>query len=324
MHFPWENAYICTMKKSALTLCLCLCTTVLFSQDKLSRSEYIEKYKEIAIEQMIQTGIPASITMAQACLESANGNSTLAREANNHFGIKCHGWQGGGYYQDDDEKNECFRKYNTPEESFQDHSDFLRYRDRYASLFSLEPTDYKGWAFGLKRAGYATATDYAQRLIRIIEENNLAKLDTLKEEVVLPPTPVEAEVSIVLKPESAPRLYNLYLNREIHQQNGVAYVIANGYDTYASIASDYRLFKKEILRFNDLQYDRPIPAGTRIYIEKKKKGSARHLDKHVVEEGDTMYDLSQRYAVAVKYLYKYNNLKAGQEPEPGSILKLRK
>ena len=144
---------------------------------KMTRPEYIELYKDDAVRDMQKTGVPASITMSQALLESNDGNSPLAREANNHFGIKCSDWNGPSYIQDDDTKDECFRKYGSVLESYDDHSNFLKTRPRYASLFSLEITDYKGWANGLKKAGYATDPTYANRLIKIIEENQLFLLD---------------------------------------------------------------------------------------------------------------------------------------------------
>lgn len=292
---------------------------------RTSRGEYIAKFKETAIRQMIETGIPASITLAQGCLESGDGNSRLAKEGNNHFGIKCHGWEGATIYEDDDAKGECFRKYADAAESYQDHGDFLRYRSRYASLFDLDRTDYKGWAYGLKAAGYATAPDYAQRLIKIIEDNNLAQYDLLPEKVAeeIPPTPTQSSASFVLKPSSGSPLFKISLDREVREQNGVAFIVANGRDTFRSLARDYNLFRRELLNFNDLKHDCDISAGTIVYLEKKKKESARFLDKHVVEEGETMYGLSQKYAVQLKYLYKYNNLEPGQEPMPGDIISLR-
>ncbi len=297
-----------------------------FGQQRLSRSEYISRYADIAVSEMKATGIPASITLAQACLESGNGNSTLAREANNHFGIKCHGWQGASIRHTDDAPDECFRKYDDAEASFRDHSDFLRYRDRYAALFNLEPTDYKGWAYGLQKAGYATAPTYAESLIRIIEENGLSRYDTLEEEWLgeLPPTPMEAETSIILKPHQGNKLYTASLAREIHSTNGVAYIFATEGDTYRQIAREYNLFNQEILRFNDRKRDAPLHAGEVVYLEAKKNESAPHLDKHVVEEGETLRDLAQRYAVKMKKLYKYNAITPGTEPEPGTILNLRK
>jgi len=149
-----------------------------FSQKKITVEEYIDKYQDLAISEMKKHRIPASIKMAQAILESGSGNSELAVKANNHFGIKCHkGWTGKTYHKDDDEKDECFRKYKSPEDSYRDHSHFLTSRDRYKSLFDLEITDYKGWAYGLKQAGYATNPRYPELLIRIIEVNGLTRLD---------------------------------------------------------------------------------------------------------------------------------------------------
>ena len=296
------------------------------SAQKLTRSQYIERYADIAVREMQATGIPASITLAQGCLESGNGNSRLATQANNHFGIKCHGWKGKSIKHTDDAPDECFRSYATAEESFRDHSDFLRYRDRYAFLFDLEPTDYKGWAYGLQKAGYATAQTYAASLIRIIEESELYRYDQLDASALetLPPTPTEAEFSIVFKPLPGQKLYTVSLLHEIRATNGVPYIIARQGDTYAQLAREYNLFKSELLRFNDSKRNQPLQAGDIVYLAAKKKESARHLDKHVVEEGETMRGLAQRYAVKIKKLYQYNAMKPGTEPEPGAILNLRK
>ena len=307
-------------------LVLLFCATGTWAQ-KMTRAQYIEKYADIAVREMKATGIPASITLAQGCLESGNGNSTLATKGNNHFGIKCHNnWKGKTIRHDDETKNECFRSYPNADESFRDHSDFLRYRDRYAFLFDLEPTDYKGWAYGLQKAGYATAKTYATSLIQIIEENQLYRYDQLdavarKE---LPPTPMEAEKSTLFKPLPGHKLYTASLSREIRTTNGVPWIKARQGDTYASLAKEYNLFTAEILRFNDRTRKVPLHEGEVVYLEAKKRESARNLDKHVVEEGETMRDLAQRYAVKMKKLYQYNQLRAGTEPEPGTILLLHK
>ena len=161
-----------------ILLFACKSTSYLPPTTTNNRTDYIASYSEIAIREMRRTGVPASIKMAQAILESGDGNSTLARRANNHFGIKCHDWTGRRYYHDDDEINECFRRYNKPEESFHDHSDFLKGRSRYAGLFKLDPDDYRAWAKGLKEAGYATNPNYDILLIKIIEDNQLNKLDS--------------------------------------------------------------------------------------------------------------------------------------------------
>jgi LysM repeat protein len=282
------------------------------------------QYKDIAIRQMGVSGIPASIILAQACLESGDGNSTIAREGNNHFGIKCHNWKGESIRHDDDEKNECFRKYKKVEDSFKDHSDFIRYRDRYASLFNLNMKDYKSWAIGLKKAGYATNPKYAEQLINIIEEYKLYQYDVMASPTDIPPSPTEAEFSIKIQPMRGSPLYIISLTREVFEQNGVAFIIANKSDTYTSIAKEYNLFTRELLRFNDLSHDQEIYPGTTVYVEQKKKKSAKHLDKHVVEEGETMYSLSQRFGVRLKYLYKYNNLLNNEEPVAGNMINLRK
>ncbi|MBR5100940.1 MAG: glucosaminidase domain-containing protein [Bacteroidales bacterium] len=314
------------MKRILTGILLLLLAAVPAAGQKMTRSQYIEKYAETAVREMKATGIPASITLAQGCLESGNGNSTLATKANNHFGIKCHGWKGKSIKHTDDAPDECFRSYASADESFRDHSDFLRYRDRYAFLFDLEPTDYKGWAYGLQKAGYATAQTYAASLIRIIEENGLYRYDRLEvqDQQALPPTPTEAETSIQFKPLPGHKLYEASLNREIRSRNGVPYLIARKNDTWRQLAREYNLFRWELLRFNDLRHGAPLQAGETVYLEPKKKESAPYLDKHVVEEGETLHGLSQRYAVKMKKLYQYNAMKPGTEPEPGTILNLRK
>ena len=298
----------------------------LAAQERITRQEYIERYKALAIRQMVEYGIPASITLAQACLESGDGNSTLAVEGNNHFGIKCHGWQGATIHHDDDLLQECFRKYDKVEDSYRDHSEFLHYRDRYAFLFELERTDYRGWAYGLKKAGYATAPEYAQRLIAIIEQNNLSQYDGVATEdpdIEAIPTPITAEKSVRITPDKGSPLYRISLARQVYSRNGVTYILAEGYDTYESLAKEFRLFRRELLRFNDMKTEIPIVAGQVIYLEKKRTRSAKFLEMHVAEEGETMYDLSQRYAVRLRNLYMYNGMKEGEEPIPGQKIYLQ-
>lgn len=294
------------------------------------RSQYIQKWSETAIDQMIASGVPASITLAQACLESANGTSTLAIEANNHFGIKCRGWSGPTYRHDDDLKDECFRSYDRAEQSFSDHSDFLRYNDRYASLFDLLPTDYKGWAYGLKKAGYATDPNYAEKLIKIIEDYRLYEYDVLEQHrgsVSLPPSPStlertrEVEAPLHFRPSS---LGKVTIEYTFYEKHGLVYIISHGTENYASLARQFNLFKWELLRFNDEKKDHVIPAGELIYLQPKRNQSTKDLEKHVVEKGETMRGLSQRFGVKLKNLYKFNNMKAGSEPTPGTIINLRK
>lgn len=308
------------LKCTSTLLCLLLVCHIASGQ-KTSRPEYIENYKGLAIKQMQSSGIPASIIIAQACLESGDGNSILATEGKNHFGIKCHNWEGAKIYHDDDATGECFRKYNNPEESFKDHSDFLRFRDRYRFLFELDIKDYKGWAYGLKKAGYATNPNYPQMLIKIIEEYNLSQYDNLA--VNIPPSPIEIEAPKEATPIVSSELYKFTLDRELLEKNGVAYIIGSKNDTYSSLARDYKLFTGELLRFNDLKKETPIEEGTIIYVEKKKKRAEPLLEKHIADTGETMYELSQRYAIQLKYLYKLNNMNPDSEPESGQIIKLR-
>ncbi len=277
-------------------------------------------------------GIPASIILAQGCLESGNGNSRLAVNGNNHFGIKCHQWDGKTIYHDDDKKNECFRKYDSPEESFKDHSLFLSGRERYQSLFELDRTNYKAWAKGLKKAGYATNPKYAKLLIKIIEENNLDQYDKqrYKEEKRFTKdydnSYNDSQMIFINNiTESAPLLkskfYNNAFDRRLYENNGVTYLIATELDTYKSIAKEYNLFTKELYSFNDFEIEIPIEPGAIIYIQKKKKKGAEKTYK--VLEGDTMHKISQIKGIRLKELLKLNNMESGESVEIGRILILR-
>lgn len=319
------------MKSVYISICCLLLMTGLAAASGLPqtapdyRTDYILKYKDAAISQMQSSGIPASITLAQACLESGFGTSRLAREGNNHFGIKCHDYKGRKMYVDDDVKDDCFRVYDRVEDSFQDHSDFLRFRSRYAFLFDLDPTDYKGWAYGLKAAGYATDPQYAARLIDLIERYGLQQYDTVISPDELPVTPVVAKLPEQVELKESSPLYMISLQREILKRNNVMFVVANGYESFYSIAREFNLFRWEVLRFNDERKDRLLQDGEVVYIEAKKKQADKYLDKHVVEEGESMRIISQQYAVKEKYLYKYNpGIPKGSDPAPGSIINLRK
>lgn len=286
-----------------------------------TRLRYIETYKELAIKNMSSYGIPASITLAQACLESADGNSKLAKEGNNHFGIKCHNWNGDKIFHDDDKNNECFRRYSKAEDSFRDHSEFLRFRDRYKFLFDLDPRDYKGWAYGLKKAGYATNPAYPQLLITIIEEYQLYKYDLSGE--TLPPPPSELEKEREYSAPAGTNLFQISLSRKIMERNGVPYIISEVGETWESLSEDFNLFTGELQRFNDSDKGRPLVPGSVIYIEAKKNRGESLITSHVIEEGETINGLSQRYAIKERSLRKLNNLKKDEEPVPGIILKLR-
>ena len=272
---------------------------------------------------MQEYGIPASITLAQACLESGNGTGRLAREANNHFGIKCHSdWKGQTIRHTDDAKNECFRKYKNPEDSFKDHADFLRYWGRYAFLFELPPYDYKGWAQGLKKAGYATNPQYAELLIKIIEDYKLYQYDNTV--TILPESPITIERPVVIKPDVKSPLYTASLHRTIYRRNHVSCIFSQPGDTYASLAKEFRLFRRELLRFNDLKKVEPLLPGTLVYVEKKNKQSTKALPMHITESGESLRSISQRYAVRLSYICKYNKINKNEFLPEGREIILRK
>ena len=315
--------------KKALTIFLLVCTLALTASVPETRKSpqliYIERYAEIAVEEMYRSGVPASITLAQGLLESRYGQSELAVKGNNHFGIKCHNWNGAGMYYDDDRRGECFRKYASPEESYRDHSDFLRFRDRYRFLFDLEPTDYKGWAHGLKKAGYATDSKYPQKLISLIEEFELYKYDLDDgDRRQRPDSPARLE-RVERLDDSRKETFHFALSRQMYSKNGVPFVYSVEGESYASIAARYNLFHKEILRYNDLKEDVTLYPGTVVYLQKKKKQAAKGLDKHIVEEDDmSLTDIAQRYAVKLSSLLRMNGFTEDYEPKEGEVIILRK
>lgn len=286
-------------------------------KDRITHSEYIQAYKEAAIKDMYEMGVPASITLAQGILESDAGNSRLAREANNHFGIKCHtGWNGPSIIQDDDEKNECFRKYKTVKESYDDHSRFLRERPRYAFLFDYDITDYKKWAHGLKKAGYATNPKYAYLLIRIIEENNLDRFDKggyahpIAADNKKPDPSNKSEASSVS--ESA----DVKVSR-----NHVPFVYAAHGDTWYSIAVRNEMRMWQLLKYNDADESMSLVEGEIVYLKPKRgKPSARF---HIVKNNESLRTISQEYGVKLKRLIKINHLNHELALEPGQKIKLK-
>lgn len=337
------------MKRIFLLIIVLLCTVAATSETP--QKKYIEKYSELAVEEMYRSGVPASITLAQGLLESGSGLSELAVKSNNHFGIKCHNsWKGSKVYHDDDAKGECFRKYDTPEESFRDHSDFLRYRDRYKFLFDLEITDYKSWAHGLKKAGYATDPKYPAKLIRLIEDYSLYEYDREKPAVrstsksktslkhrrrdksregneivtepVIPESPSTIE-QVHRLTDSQRNVFRFSLSREMYSQNGVAFIYASQGDTYRNIAKANNLFLKELLMFNDLTQEEHLVPGTVVYLQKKKNMAPVGLDRHVVEESQTLRDIAQRFAIKLDKLCQLNGITEDHVLREGDILYLR-
>ena len=288
------------------------------SGKQYSREDYILAYKDLAVRQMKQSGVPASIILAQGMLESNNGNSTLAIEANNHFGIKCHdNWRGATIYHDDDRRNECFRKYRKPEESFIDHSDFLRDTRRYAFLFDLAPTDYKGWARGLHKAGYATNPDYANMLIKIIEDNKLYLLDRGVDIQVASHHGKKSHV------DDNSYFVDIYKQHRVSETNGVKYVVAKEGDSFESLAKELEMMRWQLFKYNDLPKDATITSGEVLYVKPKRRSASREYPTHIVDSSETLQQISQKYAVKLKMLYKRNGLKPGEEPIAGQKIYMR-
>ncbi len=291
-----------------------LLSMVLLSSGMASASQahkhYIKKYREIAMSEMRIYGIPASITLAQGMLESGLGKSYLAESANNHFGIKCHtGWEGKKVYHDDDEKGECFRSYPNAEESYRDHSLFLTGRSRYAFLFEGSPTNYKAWARGLKKAGYATNPNYPKLLISLIEAHQLDKYDL---------EALDGDTTKFSKGANVVELSPIKLS-----PNNVEYVVVKEGDTFESLAVKHDQRPNRLLAYNDLQWDSEIKPGDVIYLQPKRKKAGLRIEYHTVKAGETMHSIAQQYAIQLEALYKRNKMNVGQQPTEGRVLKLR-
>ena len=263
--------------------------------------DYIEKYKDEAVEQMQRYHIPASITLAQGLLESGAGRSELTRRSNNHFGIKCGSdWRGRKTYHDDDARGECFRVYKNARESFEDHSRFLAGKQRYASLFNLKTTDYKGWARGLKKAGYATSPTYANKLIELIELYELDRFDSGR-----------------LKGTWIANPHEPYL------ANGLLYVVARDGDTFESLSDEFDISARKLRKYNDLYKGYSLKRGDIIYLQKKNRRAHKTYKTHIVQPGESMYLISQRYGIRLDRLYKMNDKTPDYNLRTGDMLRLR-
>jgi len=293
-----------------------------FSQNKSQvYLNYIGNYAQLAVIQQKQYGIPASITLAQGLLESGAGQSYFVRNSNNHFGIKCHDWTGEKVYHDDDENGECFRKYNNVIESYRDHSLFLKNKPRYSFLFDYSSTDYEAWAHGLKKAGYATDPSYAYKLISIIENYELHKFDLQKE----PKGWVLAEKSNEKETNQYRPIGNISAegNHIVYKNNRVRFVVSEQGDTYGSIADELGISEKKIREYNEIDYNNLLKAGTQVYIQRKKSKAAKGIDFHVIKNGETMYTISQNYAIRIQKLYDLNQMSYTEAARVGKVLKLR-
>jgi LysM repeat protein len=277
------------------------------SAQELSSEDYIQKFHEIAIDEMHSYGIPASITLAQGILESGNGNSQLSKKSKNHFGIKCHkGWGGKKVYHDDDEENECFRKYKKVSDSYRDHSEFLKNRDRYSFLFDYKMTDYKSWAKGLKKAGYATNPHYADKLIELIERFDLAQYDN-------------ASKSGKRKIKKSKRKERKKIRKS---ENGLKYVLSDEGDDFDKIAREHSMWMWELLKYNDVKSNQNLSNGMVVYLEQKKSKSKTEF--HIVEKGETLYSIAQLHGVQLAKLRHKNRLDKNQDVLEGEKVFLRK
>lgn len=314
------------MKRLLLVLMTVLLSIGAAKNPKL---DYIDKYSDLAIKEMKRTGVPASITLAQGILESNAGQSVLATKGNNHFGIKCHNdWRGKTMKMDDNAPKECFRVYPNAEASFRDHSDFLRSRDRYKSLFELKQTDYKGWARGLKKAGYATDPGYADKLITLIEDYELYRFDKGVKVSVKPPLEIEEPKVVQLEPRPGMKYQEsvtFSTARKVYSQNGVPFVYAEAGETYASIAASNGLFLKELLKFNDYEQEVALEPGAMVYLARKKAQGPVGVNKYVVEkDGETLRNIAQRFGIRYAALQKLNIVLYGKTLEEGDTVILRK
>lgn len=304
----FKSIYFCYskhqyMKKSRFifSLFVILTNCGIYAQT-MTVKQYIDSFKNIAMIEMIEHKIPASITLAQGILESGSGNSRLAKQGNNHFGIKCKKeWTGCTILEDDDALQECFRCYSNPKESYRDHSIFLRNNKRYAALFLLSISDYKGWANGLLSAGYATNMKYADLLIGSIERNKLAQYD-----------------SLVLNGYN-PYNHQMPANIEV-VDNKVPYTVVQPNQSIEKIAVELDKTEKKIIKYNDLKNHQIVP-GDVIYLKPKKRKAS--VENHTVVLGDNMWLISQKYAIKLNVLYKKNKMEMGTEPKPGSVLELQ-
>ena len=301
------------MKKVCFIVFGFMVSVLVVNGQKLTQEEYIAKYKDLAVSEMYRSGIPASITLAQGLLETESGNSPLVLRSNNHFGIKCKSnWDGPSVSHDDDERDECFRAYASAEESYRDHSDFLKSNTRYSFLFNYDPTNYKDWAHGLKQAGYATNPRYPEMLIRFIETNNLQQFDTAEYLVAFStnevPTRVPADFQPVPQNEAIHSTTSspTYLSFSSHVVNGSKAVFVHEGTSLLAIATRQKVHLSKLLEMNDLKKDGLLEKAQFIFLEKKAvQGQEAY---YTAEAGETLYDIAQKKGVQLKSILDYNHL----------------
>lgn len=307
---------ISRMRHAVLTLAaMILSVTHVSAQIKWNSAyqAYVDQYKDLAIEQMLKYNIPASITLSQGLLESGAGRSWLTKSSNNHFGIKCHGWTGRRVFHDDDERGECFRAYDNPRQSFEDHSRFLATQSRYARLFNYSRTDYKSWARGLKQCGYATNPQYASKLIQIIELYNLNQYDKAKK---FDQFMVKHSTEDGVAPDGNFHVIKAY--------NKNYYVIARKGDSFQSLSKELCIGKRKLAKYNERSYKEELAAGDVIYLKKKRKKATKEYKNrpHIVQNGENMYLISQKYGIRLSSLYKKNHLSPDYQIKVGDKLRV--
>lgn len=304
------------MKKAVCILfCMILVGAKLYAQS-LTTETYIQQYKDLAIAEMRRTGVPAAIKLAQAILESQSGKSMLALTANNHFGIKCKTeWTGGRTYKDDDEKGECFRVYASAEQSFIDHSDFLKNRPYYASLFTLDPLDMEAWAYGLKKAGYATAPTYPQSLLKIIKDYQLERYNAEAIGKNYPPQNGPTQTEVIANKPATSLDRNLPVTPPSYSNNSnfpngiftinrskVVYVPAGS--SLQELSIQFDVLPEDILNYNELPSVDKLQHPTLLFLEKKAKKSSKPF--RIAQAGETWKDISQLEGIRLEQLLQYN------------------
>ena len=331
------------MQNKKLTILLVFLLSLLSKFSPAQSTEailaYIARYKDLAIAEMKRTGIPAAITLAQGIHETDAGTSVLVRKSNNHFGIKCkENWTGQSVSHDDDARGECFRKYTAPEESYKDHSDFLKTRPNYASLFKLDPTDYEAWAYGLKKAGYATNPKYAQTLIKIIRDYNLESytliaLDKMKQEdgLVKNDKFSEKNTSVITskndrtdeEKSSMMPVVSIGINYPSGEFkiNDTRVIYVTKGTSYLTIAQRYELPLARLFEFNDFKQQEIVADDQLVFIQRKRKTGDHEF--HTVQAGENIYSIAQTEAIRLESLLEYNNLGANMQPAVGETLYLR-
>jgi len=310
------------------------------SQQSEQVKNYINRYKDLAVEEMIRTGVPAAITLAQGIHESGAGNSDLAQRSNNHFGIKCKtNWTGEKVYHDDDARGECFRKYSAVIDSYKDHSDFLKMGQRYAFLFQLDPTDYAGWANGLKQAGYATNPRYPQVLIKLIEDYDLQQytlialgdkgdddpLLTAQKEAAKPVQEKPEEETAAVAPVEESMIDekpSLKYPEGIFYINDTKVIFAPKGTSYFAIASEYKIDLAKIFEFNEMEQAEFTAADELVYLQRKRKTGNDEF--HIVQPGETLHDIAQKQAIRTESLMELNWLRPGDMPAVGVRMSLKK